>query len=55
VPLSSLLPMHLTASCLPMPSYPSQDQEKKEIMEQTGLTHVQVCNWFVNQRKRHRV
>lgn len=32
--------------------YPSED-EKKQFCDQTGLSKVQVNNWFINQRKRH--
>ena len=31
--------------------YPTE-QEKRELMQATGLTRKQLCNWFVNSRKR---
>ena len=32
--------------------YPSKDT-KRELAERTGLTEMQVHNWFTNMRKRH--
>lgn len=31
--------------------YPSR-QEKKDLADATGLTYIQICNWFANWRRK---